>query len=144
MSSATSVLFEQQQTQLWLGPLPSPESLAKYNEASPGAAKIILDAFQSQGAHRQEIEKAVVIGGARRASQGLWMGGSLAALSMILSFILIIQGYPIIGVVLWLGEIASVFVAFVYGKREQKEERVEKAKAISTAIERTSEGFPPS
>lgn len=39
------------------GPLPPPEMLKEYAEACPGGAERIMAAFESETAHRQEMQK---------------------------------------------------------------------------------------
>lgn len=41
----------------WIGPLPPPEELEKFNAAVPGAGARIVDEFVEQGKHRRGIEK---------------------------------------------------------------------------------------
>ena len=41
----------------FVGPLPHPDILAKYDQVSPGSAAIILKAFQDEIEHRQSMER---------------------------------------------------------------------------------------
>ena len=49
-------------TESFEGPLPHPKILAQYEQAHPGAAKVILDSFQSEQRHRHEIVSRVQAG----------------------------------------------------------------------------------
>jgi uncharacterized membrane protein len=40
------------------GPIPPPEYLERYDQIVPGAARIIIDAFDRESRHRQELEKS--------------------------------------------------------------------------------------
>jgi uncharacterized membrane protein len=39
------------------GPIPPPEYLERYDQIMPGSAKILIDAFDRESRHRQELEK---------------------------------------------------------------------------------------
>jgi uncharacterized membrane protein len=43
------------------GPLPHPEDLAKYEQVLPGAADRIIRMAEQQAAHRQNLERAVIV-----------------------------------------------------------------------------------
>ncbi|MGH9278453.1 MAG: DUF2335 domain-containing protein [Acidimicrobiales bacterium] len=77
------------------GPLPHPRILREYNEICPGAADRILGMAERQATQRQALERIVVEGKDRRATQGQRIGGALAALITVLAFILILTGRSI-------------------------------------------------
>lgn len=62
---------------LHIGPLPDPDTLAKYDEVVPGTARSIVEAFTSQGKHRQALERKIVEGSETRATRGQWLVFSL-------------------------------------------------------------------
>jgi uncharacterized membrane protein len=45
-------------TTAFAGPIPPPEYLERYNQIVPGTAKILIDAFDRESRHRQELEKS--------------------------------------------------------------------------------------
>jgi uncharacterized membrane protein len=42
----------------FVGPIPPPEYLERYDRIVPGTAKIIIDAFDRESRHRQDLEKS--------------------------------------------------------------------------------------
>ncbi len=73
----TTTSFEQ-----FSGPLPPPEILAKYDQACPGSARVILEMAQAQSTHRQYIEKKVVDGNVDAQKRGQFFAFVLAILSL--------------------------------------------------------------
>lgn len=61
-SDSEAVVYHEQSIG-FSGPLPLPQLLVGYEEVSPGAAAIILEDFQKQGAHRREMESRTVEAG---------------------------------------------------------------------------------
>ncbi len=59
VNSGKSLNF-QTRTELFSGPVPTPEVIEKYEKIYPGAAKIIFDKWDLQVKHRHHIEKSVV------------------------------------------------------------------------------------
>src|SRR5436190_22278572 len=69
--------------QAWGGPLPHPDALARFEEVQPGLAGIIVGEFQTQAAHRRDLEGRVVRSNIRHAFTGqifafLILGGLVA------------------------------------------------------------------
>ena len=46
-------------TELFSGPVPTPEIIERYEKIYPGAAKLIFDKWDSQVKHRHHIEKVL-------------------------------------------------------------------------------------
>jgi DNA replication protein len=59
--------------QLYQGPLPHPDMLAKFETLYPGASKLLFEQFKAQGDHRMEREKKVIEGNIRSSRLGQWM-----------------------------------------------------------------------
>jgi uncharacterized membrane protein len=127
----------------WEGPLPHPAHLAQYEAACPGAAQEIIDLLKRQAAHRQELELMVVRGNDRRASHGLYIAGFLATLVVVAGVWLISTGRGVAGLALLLSEMAVLAGVFVYGKSDQRRERLEKAKLMAGPSQ-PELPFPPS
>lgn len=68
-------------TQAWRGPMPDPESLARYEQIVPGAAERLLTVFEGQVAHRHSMESRL----SRRRDWGL-------ALAFIVTVLIVATG----------------------------------------------------
>lgn len=101
------------------GPLPPPDALIKYNEASPGAADRIIAMAEKEMAHRHKNEEKIIAERIR-----------LSYVSIIMSFISVILLAVLVGYGLYLGAdgvavgaaigaIASVAGLFIYAKVKQ-------------------------
>src|SRR6266487_6387560 len=79
-NQATHLLASVHRESIFLGPLPPPEALAKYEEVLPGAADRIITMAEKQVGHRQKLESKVV--GSNTFNERL---------GMILAFIVVIS-----------------------------------------------------
>jgi uncharacterized membrane protein len=105
------------------GPLPPPEALIKYNEASPGAADRIILMAEKEMEHRHKNEDKILVDRIR-----------LSYISIILFFVSVVILSVLVGYGLYLGAdgvavgaaigaIASVAGLFIYAKvRQNKKE----------------------
>jgi len=107
------------------GPLPSPERLAAYEQVLPGSAKRIFLMAETQSAHRQEMEKAVILGNVSAQSRGVWLAFTLAITGMLLGFCLELRGHRLTGFGFFLSSLAALVGTFVVGRLEQRKERQE-------------------
>ncbi len=51
------VVVSKTTTQQWSGPLPSPAALEAFEQAVPGAGKLILEEFNAEASHRRALER---------------------------------------------------------------------------------------
>jgi len=58
----------------FVGPMPPPEVIERYNQTHPGAAGIIFGEYKAQGEHRRDLESRVVRSNIRNATLGQFMG----------------------------------------------------------------------
>lgn len=114
---------------LYSGPLPPPEQLKLYENVLPGSADRIIRMAEDQAHHRQKIESVVVSGGSRRSWWGLWTGFAIAIIALGLSTLLVLKGHNWEGVFIGGLDIAALAGVFVYGKSDQRKERVQKDSA---------------
>jgi uncharacterized membrane protein len=68
-SRVSTQLIQTSQTQ-FIGPIPPPEVLAKYNEALPNAAERIMAMAESQLGHRQDLETKVIDSNCKAQQRG--------------------------------------------------------------------------
>ncbi len=119
-------MLKRQSLEMYSGPLPKPDDLIKYNQAYPDAAKIILEGFQKQSEHRMELEKIVVSGNSRRANRGQLFAFILAVVIICFGGTLLLLGKELEGYVLLVGTVSTLIGIFLYGRKTEKKERIEK------------------
>lgn len=56
-SKTQTIEIQEQRFQISQGPLPDPDTLAKYESMLPGLAQQITDSFREQQVHRQSLER---------------------------------------------------------------------------------------
>ena len=115
------------QREAFTGPLPPPALLRGYEDVLPGAADRIIRMAEQQAQHRQHLERIVVEGGSRRANTGMWLGFIIAILFLGVSAGLIAADRQVAGVILGSVDLTAPVGVFVFGRIDQRRERVEKA-----------------
>ena len=108
---------------LHAGPIPPPETLARYEEVLPGLADRIMTEAERQQAHRQEAEMALIKNDARESLIGIAVGGGVALAALAVAGIFAFQGHPWFGIGAVLGTVASLAGVFVYGTHTRRKER---------------------
>jgi uncharacterized membrane protein len=114
------------------GPLPHPALLAKYNEVIPNGAERIMAMAERQSIHRESIEAKVVAGNLASQARGSIFAFIICLVSLIGGFALILTGKSVDGLVAIISSLAALAGVFVYGKYQQRRERVDKADALAT------------
>jgi uncharacterized membrane protein len=117
------------------GPLPDPETLARMSELYPAAPEIIFKSFSAQNAHRIKMEAAVVSNDIKHSERGQYMGFALGALTITFGFIAIVTGHDWAGVAVSTTGVSGLVGMFVYGRKSDRAERVEK-KVVQEQIRR--------
>jgi len=113
------------------GPLPPPESLAKYEKVHQGAAERIFQMAEQQAAHRQELEKITVKSQARNSFLGLISGTVIGLTGILSSTYVALSGYSVEGISGVVASLAALAGVFVYGKHSNQKEMIEKQKLIN-------------
>jgi uncharacterized membrane protein len=114
----------------YLGPLPNPETLARFEQIVPGSAARIMNMAESQTIHRQFLEKTVIQAGVQKSWWGLWTGFVIGMTGIIGAVVLGVYDHPIVGGILGSGTIVSLVSVFVIGSKGKREELGEKAAAV--------------
>jgi uncharacterized membrane protein len=114
------------------GPLPHPSILAKYNEVIPDGAERIMAMAERQSTHRESLEAQVVAGNVAAQARGSHYAFILCLVALIGGFALIFTGRNVSGLVSIIGSLTALASVFVYGKIQQKNERKEKASALTS------------
>ena len=122
------------------GPLPPPETLAKYERLHPGTAERIIRMAEGQAAHRMSMEKAVIEGNVEQQRPGPLYGFVLALITIVGGIGLTSTGHSIAGLTAIIVPIAGLAGVFVYGREKQDEDRHEKKASVALNQEAGSAG----
>ncbi|MFH1117198.1 MAG: DUF2335 domain-containing protein [Pseudomonadota bacterium] len=120
-------LFRSEISERFSGPIPPPETLAKYNEIVPDAADRILSMAETQATHRQRLELTVVKSDKWHSLLGLILAFVLAAGFSVEGTYLIINGHSADGLVAMIVPLATLVGCFVYAVRRRKKELRERS-----------------
>ncbi len=127
----TAIATLTHQSVTFSGPLPPPALLAKYNEVVTNGAERIMAMAERQSAHRESIEALVVAGNVASQKRGSIFAFILCLIALTGGFALLFTGRNGAG---WASIISSLAVlagVFIYGKNEQRKERIDKANALA-------------
>jgi len=94
----------------FIGPMPPPEVLERYEAIYPGAAGMIFEEYKSQGGHRRDLESRVVRSNIRNATIGQGMGFLLLGGIIAGGVFLAHEGRDLAG----FGSIVSAIIGGVY------------------------------
>jgi uncharacterized membrane protein len=108
------------------GPLPPAEQVRAYEEVLPGSADRILSMAERQQEHRLSLERVTVVEAAQRSRWGLRLGFAIAVLVIGVGAAGIFTGHALAGFAVIIAQAAILAGVFVYGRVEQRKERVEK------------------
>jgi uncharacterized membrane protein len=104
------------------GPLPPPETLARYEQVLPGSAERIFRLAESQSKHRIEMEHKVIFSSTVNERLGI-VCGFIIALALIGGGLWIVKlGQPVAGSAAIITAIAGVVYSFRYAKKQTEKE----------------------
>lgn len=92
---------------------------------------MIFTNFEEQGRHRRKLENYALVWGNYRSFAGLGCGFVVTIVVMVLSFLLIRDGYGWEGTLLGTVDLAALVGVFVYGSHVLRDERIRKAKIMT-------------
>jgi len=131
-------LLNRQQSQLihtsqsqFVGPIPPPEILSKYNEALPNAAERILAMAESQLKHRQDIERRVVDPNCRAQERGPVYGLIVCLAAISGGVYLIHSGQNAAGLAAIITPLAAIVGVFIYGRISQQRQLAAQAALLA-------------
>jgi len=113
------------------GPLPPPEALARYNDVVPNGAERIFAMVERQSAHRESLEAKVVSRNASSQTLGSTYAFILSLVAIIGGIWLIHDGKSVTGLITILANLATLAGVFIYARRKQTSERVNKSTALA-------------
>lgn len=126
-----AVVHQQVVETTYQGPIPPPDQLREYDNLVPGAAKRIMDLFESQSRHRMDLESRVVKADVWRSWTGLLLGFIIAVSIVACGTWLIVKNHDFAGGSMITTGIASIVGSFIYGTRSQRQERTAKTQIVS-------------
>ena len=127
MSTQTSI------THISSSPIPSAEELAKYEAVKPGITDIILSSYQKQVEHRINIENSVIKHKNMNTTIGQVFAFIIAMTAIIAGYMLIKIDKNVIGLGSIITALVGLVVVFIYGRSQERKERIEKAKQVPEA-----------
>ena len=124
-----SIQIQASRTQ-FIGPLPPPDVLVRYNDAVPNAAERIIAMAESQLHHRQTLEAQVIDSNCKAQQRGPIYGLTVCMMAIAGGVYLISTGKNASGLAAIISALAGVVVVFVAGKIVQKRELGQKSEAL--------------
>ncbi len=103
-----------------VGTLPAPETLRRYDELIPGSAERIFLLTEDQASQRYELERATIKAEATRTYLALGTAAGIAALCVVLGFIIVVAGNEVGAFIATLG-IALFAGVFLYTGRDRRQ-----------------------
>jgi len=114
----------------FVGPIPPPEILLKYNDALPNAAERIVAMAESQLTHRQALERQVIDSNCKAQQRGP-IYGLVVCLSAIGGGIYLIHsGQSAAGLVSIISALTGLAIVFISGKAMQQKQLRDQAGAL--------------
>ncbi len=107
--------------------------LARFNQIVPNGAERIVAMAESQLHHRQTLEAKVIGGNVDAQSRGQIFAFILGAITIVGGMILVALNRPTSGLVAILAALSTLSGIFIYGRREQSQERDRKRREAEEA-----------
>lgn len=98
------------------GPIPSPDSMAKYNEVIPDGANRIMVQSEEQGRHRREMERTVIRSQSIQTYLGQIFAFIVAISCMYVSYSMVMSGHEKQGALFGGVTIVGLVTIFIVGK----------------------------
>lgn len=121
-----SIVAASQQVTEFSGPLPPPDTLAKYDQVLPGLAERIVALAEKQSAHRQSLEVATVGGNIAAQACGQWLAFAIVLVGIVSGTVLIALDKPTAGLTALLTPLGTVATAFFVTRAQQASELARK------------------
>ena len=125
-----SQIIQASRTQ-FIGPIPPPEILSKYNEALPNAAERIVAMAESQLKHRQSLEAKVVDSNCKAQQRGPIYGFLVCLAAIGGGIYLIHTGHEPSGLAAILTPLGGIAAVFIYGKISQQKQLASQATLVA-------------
>jgi uncharacterized membrane protein len=131
-ASEPQTLHIRSETSVFVGPLPPPEQLARYEDVYPGCARQIVELAQHQATHRQTLERTHLERSFNHQRLGSTFGFVLGLGGLVGGIFLVATGHAASGLTMFFSTVTTLVGTFVYGKErtigERRQQREELAK----------------
>jgi uncharacterized membrane protein len=98
------------------GPLPQPDTLAKYNAIVPGAAERILAMAEEDARHLQAMERASLSGAYAERRTGQIFGLTIGLSALAVSIIAMVLGHELAAIAIGGTTVLGLVTVFVVGR----------------------------
>lgn len=95
--------------ELFIGPLPHPDLLRKYEEALPGLAERIVAESEKEAEHRRATERGLL----RLAFMGPLIGGAIVVVTVAGAIWLLSEGHQVGGLAALIAAVATLIAAYL-------------------------------
>lgn len=112
--------------EMYQGPIPPASEMSRYAQIDPSLPSRILAMAEKQSEHRQNMENTYINKESRQKLTSSSFAFLICITAIFCGTYCITKGKNISGLVLIVGALGSIICAFVYGKKEEKEERIRK------------------
>jgi len=128
---------------VWQGPLPSPESLARFNQVVPGAAERMIRMAEKQQDHRMALETKVSTEQISQSARGQYFALLISLAILVVGTFAIYSGYPGSGATIVTSTIIGMAYVFITGKRHEQSSRNQKREEIERSEAAQAAQTPP-
>lgn len=126
-----TAIFAASRSSTFIGPLPPPEILDRYNQVVPGMAERLMRDFEKQTDHRMFIEKQVIRSKIIQSYIGQTTGFVLGLTGLVFGYALIHAGKDGTGIASILGSLSWLGGIFVVGKLKQSKDLKKKEQNLT-------------
>lgn len=105
----------------YVGTLPHPEHLQRFEDTLPGAADRIISMTEAQSAHRREMETLALKSRLKFESRGQWLAASITLAIVIGGFWVISKGHSLEGVAPMISAMVVLAGVFIFGRRKRNQ-----------------------
>lgn len=101
----------------FIGPVPPPDLLERYNQIIPGAGERIIAMAEQETSHRHDIERTIVTNEYREAKRGQIFAVIIGSLAIISGTIISLQGAQWAGIAIGGGGVIGLVSVFIFGRQ---------------------------
>jgi uncharacterized membrane protein len=112
-------MISHQKMESFVGPVPHPEIVEKYEKIYPGAAKIIFEEWDRQVKHRHEIENRVIKTDNTKSILGVIFGFIVVIVAISGGIYTVLQGKQLFGGGLSFVGLAMLATAFITSRKRK-------------------------
>lgn len=114
-----SLIFSIEERTFWHGPLPPPKTLKEYNEVVSDGAEKIFEMAEKLADHKMDIQKTDIHEWYKQGARGMTYAYRICLAFLIISAILVLQGYELAGTLIGTVDLIGIVTAFILGRRNQ-------------------------